>query len=520
MQREDAGMGRHAAAGEHPVVVELRDITKSYPGVLACDHINLDIRRGQILALLGENGAGKSTLMNILSGLTQPTGGEILIDGERVRVGSARVAHLHGIGMVHQHFLLVPPLSVAENVALGNEPGGLLLDRAEMERRVVDLAHRLLGVSVDPGEPVERLAVGMQQRVEILKALYRGARTLILDEPTAVLTPQETEELFRTIRQMVAEGRSVVFISHKLHEVLEIADRIVVLRAGRVVGETTPAQTTKAELASMMVGRPVMLQVEKPAVEPGPTVVDLADVSVSGSPGLREITFNIRKGEIFGIAGVDGNGQLELEEAVTGLSPVSSGTIALQGKSIAGLSPRQIIGRGVAHIPSDRARWGLAEQASIWENAVIADYRRAPFGRLGLINPGAMRRFAEELIASFDIRAYGPGQEAGTLSGGNQQKLVVGREVSRQATLIVAAQPTRGLDVGAMEFIHRELIRLRSAGNAILLISADLDEVMSLSDRIGVLYGGRLMGVVEAAAASRDELGLMMAGVRLEEAHA
>lgn len=510
-QREDVGTreGRALAVG-------LRGITKQYPGVLACDHINLDLHQGEILALLGENGAGKSTLMNILSGLTQPDGGSILIDSEPIKLNNTRIAHRRGIGMVHQHFLLVPPLSVAENVALGAEPGRLTVNRAEMERHVEELCRSLLGVAVDARQRVEQLAVGMQQRVEILKALYRGARILILDEPTAVLTPQETLELFRTMRRMASEGRSVVFISHKLHEVLDVADRIIVLRAGRVVGETEPDRTTKAELASMMVGREIMLRPKKEPTQLGPALLSLSHVTSAGSPGLNDVSFEVRSGEVFGIAGVDGNGQLELEEVLTGLRPVGDGSITLSGRPIVGLGPRGISERGVAHIPSDRGRWGLVNQATIWENAAIADYRTPPFGRWGFIRPRAMQRFAVRLMRDFDIRAYGPEQVAGTLSGGNQQKLVVGREVSRRATVIVAAQPTRGLDVGATEFIHRELMRLRSEGKGILLISADLDDIMTLSDRIGVFYDGHLMGIRDATAVDRVELGLLMAGVRRE----
>ena len=489
--------------------VSLLGIEKMYPGgTLACAGIDLEIRPREVLALLGENGAGKTTLMHILSGLLPPTAGEIRVDGTPVRLRNPRDALSHGIAMVHQHFLLVPPFTVAENVGLAREPGGALVDRSTLAALVLELS-RSFGLQLDPGARVADLPIGLQQRVEIVKALYAGARVLALDEPTSALTPQETGFLFTVLRDMAATSRAVVFISHKLREVKEVADRIVVLRHGRVVGEAGP-DASEAELASLMVGRSVLLRVERPAAAPGRTVLELDRVEVTGRPGLDEVSFDVRAGEVLGIAGVDGNGQAELEEVLTGLRPLRSGSIRLNGRELPVARPRRVREAGVAHIPSDRGRWGLIRDASLTENLALSGYYHGPVSRRGVLRPAAMRKRATELISAFDIRASSPEQAASTLSGGNQQKLVVAREVSREVHLLVAGQPTRGVDVGATEFVHSELMRLRSEGVAVILISADLDEVLRLSDRVAVLYEGRVAGVAEPT--ERDRIALWMAG--------
>jgi ABC-type uncharacterized transport system ATPase subunit len=495
--------------GDREIVVQLQGVSKVFPPrTIACDGIDLEIRRSEVLALLGENGAGKTTLMSILSGLVRPTSGSITIAGRQVEIANPRMALHHGIGMVHQHFLLVPPLTVAENIGLGQEPGRWLMDRRRLNAEVAEVSQRF-GLELDPRRPVGQLSVGMQQRVEIVKALYSGATVLILDEPTSVLTPQEADRLFQVIRDLARAGRSVVFISHKLREVREIADRIVVLRQGRAVAEVPP-HTSEAELASLMVGRPVLLQVERPPTPPGEAVLRVEGIEAEGQPGIRGVSFEVRRGEIFGVAGVDGNGQAELEEVLTGLRPVRRGSILLEGQPTNGRSPRQLRELGLTHIPSDRARWGLVREASVAENLALADYHRPPLSRRGLIRRRALERGAAEQISRFDIRLSNVWQVAGTLSGGNQQKVVIAREVSRRARVLVAAQPTRGIDVGATEFVHRQLIRLRSEGTAVLLISTDLDEVLGLSDRVGVFYEGRLVGITDPQ--HREQIALWMAG--------
>ncbi|HLH70279.1 MAG TPA: ABC transporter ATP-binding protein [Candidatus Dormibacteraeota bacterium] len=496
--------------GDPGIAIQLRGIRKVFPPqTVACDGVDLDIRQNEVLALLGENGAGKTTLMSILSGLVRPTAGSIAIAGRPVEITNPRVALRHGIGMVHQHFLLVPPLTVAENIGLGREPGRVLVDRRRLTADVAEVSRRF-GLDLDPHRHVSQLSVGMQQRVEIVKALYAGATVLILDEPTSVLTPQEADRLFQVIRDLARAGRSVVFISHKLREVREIADRIVVLRQGKVVAEVLP-DTSEAELASLMVGRPVLLQVERPPAQPGEVALRLENVEADGRPGLRGVSFEVRRGEIFGIAGVDGNGQAELEEVLTGLRPVRQGSILLEGRPTGGCGPRRLRELGLAHIPSDRARWGLVGEASLAENLALADYHRSPFSKRGLMRRQALERVASEQIGRFDIRASDAWQPAAALSGGNQQKLVIAREVSRRARVLVAAQPTRGIDVGATEFVHRQLIRLRSEGTAVVLISADLDEVLGLSDRVGVFFEGRLLGITRPE--DRERIALWMAGV-------
>ncbi|MGH7922547.1 MAG: ABC transporter ATP-binding protein [Candidatus Dormibacteraceae bacterium] len=494
---------------EAPPSVSLAGIRKVFAGgTVACAGIDLDIRPGEVLALLGENGAGKSTLMNILSGLIRPTAGEIRVDGRPVNLRSPNDALALGIGMVHQHFLLVPPSTVAENVALGHEPDRFVLRRGRLAAQVRDLSQSF-GLDLDPGVRVGTLPVGLQQRVEIVKALYGGARVLILDEPTSVLTPAESALLFQVIRTMVAGGRSVVFISHKLREVKEVAHRIVVLRQGAIVGQPSPRES-EATLASLMVGRPVLFRVHRTPPNLGDERLRVNRAQAVGVPGLKDVDFAIRAGEIFGVAGVDGNGQTELEEVLSGLRALSSGTVFLGGTRIDGLSPRRIRELGVGHIPSDRPRWGLIAGATVADNLALASYYRAPYSSGPVIRPRSIRSRARELTQAYDIRVSSADQTAGTLSGGNQQKVVVAREVSRELRLLVAAQPTRGLDVGATEFMHSELMRLRSAGVAVLLISADLDEVLNLADRVGVLFEGRLVGI--CGPEDRRRIGLWMAG--------
>jgi len=495
--------------------LEMRGITKRFPGVVANDGIDLSIRPGEIHALLGENGAGKSTLMNILYGLLTPDEGEILMDGQPVHISGPSDAIARGIGMVHQHFMLVPVFSVAENIVLGNETmaNAVFLDVHKSEGRIRQLANQL-GFEIDPDATVGDLSVGIQQRIEILKALYRGAKVLILDEPTAVLTPQETVEIFQVLRRLAAEGTSIVFISHKLYEVLEIADRITVIRRGRVVGEADPKTATEEDLAELMVGREVSLVVEKGPAHPGDVVLDVADLIVADDRGTVVVdgaTFEVRAGEILGIAGVAGNGQDELVEALNGLRKVRSGSISLYGDDVTNHSSRELSERGVAYIPGDRQRYGLVLVYPIKDNLVLTDYYHPPYSRRGVIDQGAIARRAKELIPEFDIRTPSADVPASTLSGGNQQKLIVAREFSRELKLLVADQPTRGIDVGSIEFIHKQIVAKRDAGTAVLLVSAELDEIMELSDRIGVMYRGRLVAILDAETAEKDRVGLIMA---------
>jgi len=496
-------------------VLELREITKVFPGVRANDRVSLTLERGEIVALLGENGAGKSTLMNVAYGLLAADGGEILIDGESVRIRSPRDAISHGVGMVHQHFMLVEVLTVTENIILGHEPARFgILDRKSARAKVVDLSAKY-GLKVDPDAVVGSLSVGMQQRVEILKALYQGARILILDEPTAVLSPQEVRELFTVIRSLVAAGLSVVLITHKLDEVMGAADRVVVMRDGRVVGETTPAATDQIGLARMMVGRDVVLRVDKPESSPGATVLEVRDLVVPGGHGLeavKGVSFTVRAGEIVGIAGVDGNGQTELVEAIVGLRRPSAGTIDLKGRDITHASPRETIHAGVSHVPEDRHRRGLVLEFDLAENLVLGDHRDAPYASHGITDARAISESARKRIKDYDVRTPSEHVLAGALSGGNQQKLVLARELGREPGLLVAAQPTRGLDVGAIEFVHRRLLAERGSGTAILLVSMELEEVMALSDRILVMYGGHVAAEFAAGEADEDRVGYFMTG--------
>ncbi len=500
-------------------VLEARGITKQFPGVLANDHVDLTLKEGEILALLGENGAGKTTLMNIIYGLYQPDEGEIYVFGEKAHIRSPHDAIRLGIGMVHQHFMLIPVFTVAENLILGAEVtrGGVVLDLQKAREEVRRLSEEY-GLKVDPDAYIEELPVGVQQRVEILKALYRGARILILDEPTAVLTPQEVEELFQIMRQLKERGVSIVFITHKLKEVLAIADRIMVMRQGCVVGETTPDRTTEAELASMMVGREVVLRVEKPPAKPGEVVLEVEDLYVEerGVPVVDGVSLRVRAGEILGIAGVQGNGQTELVEVLTGLRRPKRGTVRIAGETMPFERARILIERGLSHIPEDRQRHGLVLPFSVADNLVLCTYYKPPFAFGWQRNPKAVVENAERLITQFDIRTPGPHVPVATLSGGNQQKVIVAREFSRPVRVLIANQPTRGLDVGSIEYIHKRIIELRDQGVAVLLVSAELDEILSLSDRIAVMYEGKIVAEVEADRADRATLGLWMAGAKVE----
>ncbi|MGH3008784.1 MAG: ABC transporter ATP-binding protein [Gaiellaceae bacterium] len=496
----------------------MRSIRKEFPGVVANDDVSLEIRRGEVHALLGENGAGKSTLMNILYGLYRPDAGEIRLNGKPMTFSSARDAIRAGIGMVHQHFMLIPVMTVAENIVLGIEPTrGVLLDERAAEQRVQELSQQY-GLAVNPAALVSEVTVGQEQRVEILKALYRGADLLILDEPTAVLTPQESGELFEIIRSLQADGKSIIFISHKLKEVLEIADRITVLRRGKVI-ETVPREgATEASLAHAMVGRDVLLRVDKPPAQQGDVLLDVADLWVNDDRGIekvRGVSLQVRAGEIVGIAGVDGNGQTELIEALTGLRRAERGTIQVGGRDLSRADARDTLDAGLGHIPEDRQRRGLVLEFSIAENVALHDYSAAPDSKWGWLFPGRLIERARSLIEEFDVRGGGPLTPAGALSGGNQQKLVAAREISRDPKALIAAQPTRGLDVGAIEYLHRRLVTERDEGRAILLVSLELDEILSLSDRILVIYEGEIVGE-HAGEVSEEQLGLEMLGGQKE----
>jgi len=503
------------AAAPRAPALEMRGITKHFPGVRANDGIDLDVRPGEIHGLLGENGAGKSTLMNILYGLLAPDSGEVLLDGQPVRISGPSDAIARGIGMVHQHFMLVPVFTVAENIVLGNETmaNPLFLDTHKADDRIRELA-RQLGFEIDPNAIVGELSVGIQQRIEILKALYRGARVLILDEPTAVLTPQETVEIFEVLKRLAAEGTSIVFISHKLYEVLDIADRITVIRRGKVVGQADPKTATEEDLAEMMVGREVSLVVNKGPATPGEVVLRAENVTVADDRGtivVDSVSFEVRAGEILGVAGVAGNGQAELVEAMTGLRRIVSGRVTLGDEEITNHSPRSLTERDVAYIPGDRQRYGLVLPYPVEDNLVLTDYHKPPFSRRGVIDEGAIARRAAELIPEFDIRTPSGGVPTTTLSGGNQQKVIVAREFSRPLRVLVADQPTRGIDVGSIEFIHKQIVAKRDAGTAVLLVSAELDEVLELSDRVAVIYRGRLVTTVDGASAEKERIGLIMA---------
>jgi simple sugar transport system ATP-binding protein len=500
--------------------LELRGITKRFGSLTANDHISLKVEPGQIHSLLGENGAGKSTLMNVLFGLLHPDEGEILVDGEVVRISDSGDAVRRGIGMVHQHFMLVPVFTVAENVVLGFEPTKSF-DRVDYKRATEEIRElsRQFKLDVDPDAVVENLPVGLQQRVEILKALSHDAELLILDEPTAVLTPQEIDALMEIMRSLAAAGKSILFITHKLKEVKAIADVITVIRQGRVVGSAEPS-ASEAELASMMVGREVLLTVEKTAYDPGDSVLEVRDLVVRDDRGLiavKGVSLDVRAGEVLALAGVQGNGQTELVEALVGMRPVESGTITLHGRNITNLTPRQSLDAGLGHIPEDRQRDGLVLTMSVADNLVLNTPRRAPFARRGTRNLTAVKENAVRLVHDFDIRTTSIEAPVSSLSGGNQQKVIVARELSRSLEFLVASQPTRGLDVGSIEYVHRQIVDYRNRGNGSLIVSSELDEVYALGDRIAVMFEGEIVGLVEPTI-SRESIGLLMAGTSLEGA--
>jgi len=500
-------------------LLEMRGINKRFPGVLANDNVDFEVKTGEVHALLGENGAGKSTLMNILYGLYQADEGQIILNGNQIKIHSPNDAIQHGIGMIHQHFMLVETLTVAENVALGlsssREP---LTDLEQVSERILELAD-IYGLEIDPGAYIWQLSVGQQQRVEIMKALYRGAALLILDEPTAVLTPQEVDELFRIIRDMADDGHALIFISHKLHEVIDISDRVTVLRGGQKVGTYQTKNATKTDLARWMVGREVDFRPDIEDIPPGEARLQVEGVSCKndrGTPSLRGVDLDVHTGEILGIAGVSGNGQLELAEVITGLRNVTEGRIVLDGEEITKLPPIARTDRRLAYIPEERMRDGMIKDFSVAENLILREHHKKPYSNSGFLNLKAIRDHSDQLIQNYQIKTPSRETMAKSLSGGNIQKVVVARELSRKPRVIVASQPTRGLDVGAMEYVREQLLTQRKEGTAILLISEDLDEILALSDRIAVIYEGQIMGIVPGDEATPEDLGLMMAGVEKE----
>ncbi len=506
--------GRIRLAETSSFAIHMEGITKRFPGVVANKGVNFAVRRGEIHALLGENGAGKTTLMKILAGLYRPDDGQVWIDGRAVSVHSPRDAIDLGIGMVHQHFMLVESHTVAENIILGLDAPRFVLNLGRVEKEIAGLAERY-HLQVDPRARIWQLSVGEQQRVEILKALYRGARILVMDEPTAVLTPQEAEDLFTTLRSMVSEGHTIVFISHKLGEVLSVADRITVLRRGEVVDTVPASGTSRQQLARMMVGRDVLFRLGKGRSKPGGVVLEIDKLTVlsdKGPKALQEVSLQVRRGEILGIAGVAGNGQRELAETIAGLRPALEGHIRVDGQDVTNRPPREVMDKGVGYIPEDRIGSGLVVNLSVAENLILKCYRDPPICGRFFLDSDAIEAHAEELVQEYDVMTPGIQTRTQLLSGGNLQKLILAREISSRPALMVAVYPTRGLDVGAMEAVRRLLLEQRDAGAGILLISEDLDELLTMSDRIAVLYEGRVMGVMEADQAEVETLGLMMAG--------
>jgi simple sugar transport system ATP-binding protein len=498
-------------------ILELRGITKRFPGVLANDHIDLTLNQGEIHALLGENGAGKSTLMNVLYGLYHPDEGEILIKGNPVKIAGPSDAIAQGIGMVHQHFMLIPVFTVTENVMLGDESvkSGVVLDRKLVSERIRDLSVKY-GLEVNPELYIKDLSVGIQQRVEIIKLLYRNATILILDEPTAVLTPQEADDLFVVLRNLKAQGNSIIFITHKLREVLELADRITVLRLGKVVGTTEPKQTNSAELARLMVGRSVILSVDKEPAKPKEVVLQVENLVVRDERqnfAVNDVSFQVHAGEVLGIAGVQGNGQSELAQGLTGLRNVESGKVTIRGQDTTNATPRRLFELNVAHVPEDRQQDGLVLNFPVEDNIVLNEYYRPPFARGIILNQDAIEKAAQERVKEYDVRTPSIFVPARNLSGGNQQKVIIAREFTGDVKLLIASQPTRGLDVGSIEYIHRRIIEKRDEGTGVLLISNELDEILSLSDRIAVMYKGSIIGVVNVEDTTKEALGLLMAGV-------
>jgi len=499
--------------------LEMRDIVKKCPGVLANDHVNFDVNAGEIHALLGENGAGKSTLMKILYGLYQPNEGEILLNGKVININSPTDSINYGIGMIHQHFMLVDNITVAENVALGLKSSkGVRLDLDVVSARIQELQEKY-GLQVDPKAIISKLAVGQRQRVEIIKALYRGAALLILDEPTAVLTPQEVDDIFHIFRQMAADGHALIFISHKLDEITALTDRVTVLRDGKAIGTVQTADVTKRDMANMMVGREVLLERYREALEPGEARLTMDHVSVEnddGTPILKDVSFEVRSHEILGVAGVSGNGQKPLAESIAGLQAVKSGTILMEGQDVTSTPPAEMYEIGFSYIPEERMHDGVVKDFSVSENLILQDNIRPPFSHRTFLAFGYISDHAKKLINAFNIKTPSRDTPAKNLSGGNIQKLILARELDRQPRFLIAAQPTRGVDIGATEYIHAQLLKQRSEGLATLLISEDLDEVKALSDRIMVLFGGEIMGIVNSDEVTIEELGLMMAGERRE----
>lgn len=502
-------------------VVEMRNVTKIFGSFVANNQVNLQVRRGEIHALLGENGAGKSTMMNMLAGLLQPTSGDILLNGEVVQITSPTTANKLGIGMVHQHFMLVDAFTVTENIMLGSEISRFgVLDRKKAKEEIVKISEQY-GLQVDPDAYVRDISVGMQQRVEILKTLYRGADVLIFDEPTAVLTPQEIEELIMIMKELIKEGKSIILITHKLDEIKAVADRCTVIRRGKYIGTVDVKDVTSQQLADMMVGRAVSFKTHKKDANPQEVVLSVQDLVVKENRGLEAVkglSLEVRAGEVLGIAGIDGNGQSELVQALTGLRKVESGKVTLNGDDITNQRPRKITLEGVGHVPEDRHKYGLVLDMTLAENIALQTYFTDPLSKNGILNYNEINEYARDLMQEFDVRAASEIVPAKALSGGNQQKAIIAREVSRDPDLLIVANPTRGLDVGAIEFIHKRLIDQRDKMKAVLLISFELDEILNVSDRIAVIHGGKIVGIVDSKETNEQELGLLMAGYSLEEA--
>jgi simple sugar transport system ATP-binding protein len=502
-------------------IVEMLNIRKEFPGVVACDNITLQLAKGEIHALLGENGAGKSTLMSILFGMYQPDKGNIRVRGEEVKITNPNIANDLGIGMVHQHFKLVQNFTVTENIILGmEETMGLVVDTKKASKKIKELSEQY-GLNVDPDALISEVSVGMQQRVEILKMLYRNAEVLIFDEPTAVLTPQEVQELLKIMKDLIAEGKSIILITHKLKEIKAVADRCTVIRRGKYVGTVDVKETSTEKMAEMMVGREVTFEIEKEEANPGISALEIKDLSVKnnlGVLGLKNFSLDVKCGEIVGLAGVDGNGQGELVKALIGLVKPESGEILLRGKDISGLSIRERIENKVSHISDDRQKYGLVLEYSLEENLILKKYYKEPFSNKGILDYEEIEKYGETIIKDFDVRAGQQGKtQVRSMSGGNQQKLVVGREIDSNPDLLIAVQPTRGLDVGAIEYIHKRLIEQRDSGKAVLMVSLELDEVLGVSDRIAVINNGELIGIVNASETNEAEIGLMMTGIKRGE---
>ncbi|MBP2097825.1 ABC transporter ATP-binding protein [Enterococcus rivorum] len=502
-------------------VIEMRNITKQFGTFKANDQINLQVKPGEIHALLGENGAGKSTLMNILSGLLEPTSGDIFMNGEKVNISGPTVANRLGIGMVHQHFMLVDAFTVTENIILGSEPTNAGVLNRKKAQEEIEKVSKQYGMEVKPNAYIRDISVGMQQRVEILKTLYRGANVLIFDEPTAVLTPQEIDELMTIMHELTNEGKSIILITHKLDEIKKVADRCTVIRRGKSIDTVTVKDVSSQQLADMMVGRSVSFKTEKKVAEPKETILAIKDLVVKESRGLEAVkglNLEVRAGEVVGIAGIDGNGQTELVQAIAGLTKVESGSIELNGDVISNRKPRQITELGVGHVPEDRHKYGLVLEMSLAENIGLQTYYQQPLSKNGILNYRNINQHARELIQEYDVRTTNELVPAKSLSGGNQQKAIIAREVDRDPELLIVAQPTRGLDVGAIEYIHKRLIEQRDRNRAVLLVSFELEEILNVSDRIAVIHAGKIVGIVDPKETTENELGLLMAGYSLEEA--